>query len=66
MSLIRAERLAKTYRTGEVEVHAVRGIDFTIEPWMCSDAGAAVSDVIRIDCAALIPMVAAPGDPGIS
>jgi putative ABC transport system ATP-binding protein len=31
MSLIRAERLAKTYRTGEVEVHAVRGVDFTIE-----------------------------------
>ena len=31
MSLIRAERLVKTYRTGEVEVQAVRGIDFTIE-----------------------------------
>ena len=31
MSLIRAERLAKVYRTGEVEVHAVRGVDFTIE-----------------------------------
>jgi putative ABC transport system ATP-binding protein len=31
MSLIRAERLAKTYRTGEVEVHAVKGVDFTIE-----------------------------------
>ena len=31
MSLIRAERLAKTYRTGEVDVHAVRGVDFTIE-----------------------------------
>ena len=30
MQLIRAERLTKTYRTGEVEVPAVRGIDFTI------------------------------------
>jgi 3-isopropylmalate/(R)-2-methylmalate dehydratase large subunit len=41
-----------------------RGIEFTIEPWMRSDEGAAVSRVIRIDCAALSPMVAAPGDPG--
>jgi putative ABC transport system ATP-binding protein len=32
MSLIRAERLVKTYRTGEVEVPAVRGVDFAIEP----------------------------------
>lgn len=32
MSLIRAERLVKTYRTGEVEVQAVRGVDFAIEP----------------------------------
>ncbi|TAK84630.1 MAG: ABC transporter ATP-binding protein [Betaproteobacteria bacterium] len=31
MPLIRAERLVKTYRTGEVEVHAVRGVDFAIE-----------------------------------
>ena len=31
MSLIRADRLVKTYRTGEVEVQAVRGVDFTIE-----------------------------------
>ena len=31
MTLIRAERLVKTYRTGEVEVRAVRGVDFTIE-----------------------------------
>jgi putative ABC transport system ATP-binding protein len=30
MSLIRAEHLVKTYRTGEVEVAAVRGVDFTI------------------------------------
>ncbi len=32
MSLIRAEGLTKTYRIGEVDVPAVRGIDFTIEP----------------------------------
>lgn len=32
MSLIRAEGLTKTYRIGDVDVPAVRGIDFTIEP----------------------------------
>jgi putative ABC transport system ATP-binding protein len=32
MSLVRAEKLVKTYRTGEVEVQAVRGVDFAIEP----------------------------------
>jgi len=31
MALIRAERLVKTYRAGEVEVRAVKGVDFTIE-----------------------------------
>jgi putative ABC transport system ATP-binding protein len=31
MTLIHAERLAKTYRTGEVDVPAVRGVDFTID-----------------------------------
>jgi len=31
MALIRAERLAKTYRTGEVDVPAIRGVDFAIE-----------------------------------
>src|SRR5450759_782262 len=31
MALIRAERLGKTYRTGEVDVPAVKGVDFTIE-----------------------------------
>jgi 3-isopropylmalate/(R)-2-methylmalate dehydratase large subunit len=41
-----------------------RGIDFTIAPWMCSDEGAPYADTIRIDCAALTPMVAAPGDLG--
>jgi len=41
-----------------------RGVDVVLEPWMRSDAGAAYADVIRIDCGALSPMVARPGDPG--
>jgi 3-isopropylmalate/(R)-2-methylmalate dehydratase large subunit len=41
-----------------------RGADFVLEPWMHSDEGAAYAGEIRIDCAALSPMVAAPGDPG--
>jgi 3-isopropylmalate/(R)-2-methylmalate dehydratase large subunit len=41
-----------------------RGIDFTIEPWMRSDPAAAYAQVIRVDCSALSPMVASPGDPG--
>ena len=31
MSLVRAEKLVKTYRSGDVEVRAVRGVDFAIE-----------------------------------
>lgn len=41
-----------------------RGVEFAIEPWMRSDDGARYSEVIRIDCSAIPPMVAAPGDPG--
>jgi 3-isopropylmalate/(R)-2-methylmalate dehydratase large subunit len=41
-----------------------RGVRFAVEPWMKSDPGAAYSEVIRVDCAALSPMVARPGDPG--
>ncbi|AKM32492.1 3-isopropylmalate dehydratase [Pandoraea faecigallinarum] len=41
-----------------------RGIDFTLEPWMTSDADARYHDVIRIDAASLTPMLARPGDPG--
>jgi 3-isopropylmalate/(R)-2-methylmalate dehydratase large subunit len=41
-----------------------RGVDVVLEPWMRSDAGAAYADVLRIDCGALSPMVARPGDPG--
>jgi putative ABC transport system ATP-binding protein len=32
MTLIRAEHLVKTYRAGNVDVPALRGVDFTIEP----------------------------------
>jgi len=31
MSLVRAEKLEKTYRSGEVDVLAVRGVDFAID-----------------------------------
>ena len=41
-----------------------RGVEFAIEPWMYSDAGAAYAAVFSVDCAALTPMLAAPGDPG--
>jgi putative ABC transport system ATP-binding protein len=32
MTLIRAQHLVKTYRAGDVDVPALRGVDFTIEP----------------------------------
>ncbi|WP_077003085.1 aconitase family protein [Variovorax sp. KK3] len=41
-----------------------RGIDFAIEPWMRSDEGARHAHVVHVDCAAVPPMVASPGDPG--
>lgn len=41
-----------------------RGISFNLEDWMTSDEGAAVAHVLEIDCSALEPMVAHPGDPG--
>lgn len=41
-----------------------RGVEISLEPWMCSDPGAPYAGVIRVDLAALSPMVAAPGDPG--
>ncbi|VVE21935.1 2,3-dimethylmalate dehydratase large subunit [Pandoraea iniqua] len=41
-----------------------RGVDFTVEPWMTSDADAVYRDVIRIDATSLTPMLARPGDPG--
>lgn len=41
-----------------------RGVDFRLEDWMQSDAGAEYAQVLEIDCAGVAPMVAAPGDPG--
>jgi 3-isopropylmalate/(R)-2-methylmalate dehydratase large subunit len=41
-----------------------RGVDFELEPWMQSDAGATYRQIIRIDAARVEPMVARPGDPG--
>lgn len=41
-----------------------RGIEFTLEPWMCSDPGADYAETIRVDCSNLSPIVASPGDPG--
>lgn len=41
-----------------------RGVDAGIEPWMRSDPGADYAAVLRVDCAALSPLVASPGDPG--
>ena len=41
-----------------------RGVAFRLEPWMNSDSGATYAQVLRVDCSALGPMVAAPGDPG--
>jgi 3-isopropylmalate/(R)-2-methylmalate dehydratase large subunit len=43
---------------------ARRGVCFTIEPWMRSDGDATFAHTIAVDCSALSPMVAAPGDPG--
>jgi 3-isopropylmalate/(R)-2-methylmalate dehydratase large subunit len=41
-----------------------RGVDVVLEPWMKSDAGARYAMTLRVDCGALTPMVARPGDPG--
>ena len=41
-----------------------RGIEFALEPWMRSDPDAAYARLIRVDAAAVSPMVARPGDPG--
>jgi 3-isopropylmalate/(R)-2-methylmalate dehydratase large subunit len=41
-----------------------RGVDVVLADWMHSDPGATYSEVLRVDCSALSPMVARPGDPG--
>ncbi len=43
-----------------------RGVDFTLQPWMHSDLNAAYALRITVDCSALQPLVARPGDPGNS
>ena len=45
-------------------LHERRGVDVVLEPWMHSDTGAHYAGTLRVDCAAVPPMVAAPGDPG--
>jgi 3-isopropylmalate/(R)-2-methylmalate dehydratase large subunit len=45
-------------------LHERRGIDFALEPWMKSDAGARYAATIEVDGSTLSPMVARPGDPG--
>ena len=41
-----------------------RGSDVAIEDWMASDPGAPFAAELTLDCSALTPMLAAPGDPG--
>lgn len=41
-----------------------RGVEFELESWMTSDPGASYAHVIAVDCGRLLPMLAAPGDPG--
>jgi 3-isopropylmalate/(R)-2-methylmalate dehydratase large subunit len=42
-----------------------RGLDFELQPWMCSDVDAVYDARIDLDAAELSPMVARPGDPGL-
>ena len=41
-----------------------RGIEITLEPWMCSDRGAEYAETIHIDCSTLGPIVASAGRSG--
>ncbi|HEX7552931.1 MAG TPA: aconitase family protein, partial [Geothrix sp.] len=41
-----------------------RGVDLVLEPWMHGDEGADYAHTLVVDCAALGPMLARPGDPG--
>ncbi|MDE3032733.1 MAG: 3-isopropylmalate dehydratase [Acidobacteriota bacterium] len=41
-----------------------RGVDVALEPWMRGDEGAEYAHTLDVDCAALGPMLARPGDPG--
>lgn len=42
-----------------------RGVAITLEPWMCSDPGAAYAATLQVDAGTLSPMVARPGDPSL-
>jgi len=41
-----------------------RGVELALEPWMRGDEGAEYAHTLDVDCAALGPMLARPGDPG--
>ncbi|MBS1785444.1 MAG: 3-isopropylmalate dehydratase [Acidobacteria bacterium] len=41
-----------------------RGVALVLETWMHSDEGADYAATMEVDCAALEPMLARPGDPG--
>jgi 3-isopropylmalate/(R)-2-methylmalate dehydratase large subunit len=41
-----------------------RGVTVVLEPWMRGDEGADYARTLDVDCAALGPMLARPGDPG--
>ncbi|MHA6344422.1 aconitase family protein [Roseivivax sp. CAU 1761] len=41
-----------------------RGIEVVLEDWMRSDPGASYAATITLDCSAIGPMLARPGDPG--
>ena len=41
-----------------------RGLEITLEPWMRGDEGATYAHTLTVDCSALEPMLASPGDPG--
>ncbi|WP_260348893.1 aconitase family protein [Alloyangia mangrovi] len=41
-----------------------RGLDFALEDWMHSDEGASYAGEVTLDCSAIGPMLARPGDPG--
>ncbi|BDU68949.1 hypothetical protein GETHOR_10500 [Geothrix oryzae] len=41
-----------------------RGVDLVLEPWMGGDEGADYAQTLTVDCGALGPMLARPGDPG--
>lgn len=41
-----------------------RGVDLVLEPWMGGDEEADYAQTLTVDCGALGPMLARPGDPG--